>query len=115
MQPPFGASLTNVSGEDRNQEDGKLSSIKFQNVIFLEKKTEMLMVSLNMLIQLTPQTKCVTTSTAVGFRISYMNSQHVKVQVLTIQVLVIFSNVMVQILSAVLAQSRQYLHPSKSF
>ena len=65
----------------------------------------MLMVSLKMLIQLTPQTKCVTTRTAVGLRIRYMNCQHVKVQVLTIKVLVIFSIVMVQILSAALAQS----------
>ena len=87
----------------------------------------MLMVSLNMLIQLTPQTKCIMTNTAGELKISYMNSQnmshqvyfqgqiivtdlssvyhtrhmisrHVKVQVLTFQVLVIFSNVMVQFL-----------------
>jgi hypothetical protein len=34
LQPPIGLSVTNGSGEDRNQEDDKFSSIKFQNVIF---------------------------------------------------------------------------------
>ena len=38
MQPPIGASVTNVSAEDRNQEDDKFSSIKFQNVIILEER-----------------------------------------------------------------------------
>ena len=113
MQPPIGVSVTYVSGEDR------FSSIQFQNVMFVEKprnvhgqseyahSTNPSNKMYNDKHSRGAQNKLHEQSEYVASSIlsrtdnsnrSIISIPHVKVQVLTFQVLVIFSNVMVQFL-----------------